>query len=901
VNFDRLKPMEPDRQTWISALHHAALARAPGERSAFLKEACAGDEALRQEVESLLDDESASAQFVETPAVEVAAAIGSAPSGPQMVGRTLGPYRIVAPLGAGGMGEVYRARDSKLGREVAIKILPAHFTADPERRARFAREARLLATLNHPHIGAIYGLEETDGLTALVLELVEGPTLAERLKRGPLPISDALAIARQIAEALDAAHEKGIVHRDLKPANIVLYAAAGASRVPSGDPRAKILDFGLAKTIAVDPEADLTERPTGSLGGTADGRILGTPAYMSPEQARGQAVDKRTDIWAFGCVLYEMLTGRATFGGNTVSDTLVSVLEREPDWAALPADTPASIRSLLQRCLRKDPQKRLHDIADARIEIDEHDSASTSFAPGVPAAARGRFFAGVIGAVLLAVVVGAAWRWLGPAAGGRPPPRGDVPSVAVLPFVTIGDGEQYFADGVTEAVTTELGRVGGLRVIASNSTFKFRGKESLREIGRELGVGLIVQGSVQRAAGKVALDVRLVDTRDDTALWSERYSREITDVLAMQDDIASQVASRISKRFGTTVTAKSPSLATTNPDAYDAYLRGVWHVKRRSSAATRRTRLVAAIGELERALAMDHDFALAHAALASAYTQRFFYDATDPAFEQKAFVEIEKALAINPNQAEAYLARAQLTWNLRKGFPHKAAIDDLRRALSINPNLAEAYVELGKIYYHVGLTDKAVDANEQAMRLDPSAQDPATRRFRSFIDAGRLQEVRNEIERSATRYAPNLYTRADALLAMEQPEEALQVLSRSTSTESADLESDLGHRALLGVVYARLGRRQDAERTIAAVIPLAENLTGLSHMHHAQFHIGSAYALIGRHDDAMRWLTKAAEEGYPSYPRFSTDQSLAPLKGHAGFVALLERLRQDWDRWQKTL
>ena len=338
-----------------------------------------------------------------------------------MVGRELGPYRIVAPLGAGGMGEVYRARDSKLGRDVAIKILPSHFTADPERRARFAREARLLATLNHPHIGAIYGLEEADGVAALVLELVEGPTLAERLERGPLPISDALAIARQIAEALDAAHEKGIVHRDLKPANIVLQGAV-ASGVPSGEWRAKVLDFGLAKTTAVGLPPDLTQRRSGTLDGTAEGRILGTPAYMSPEQARGQAVDKRTDIWAFGCVVFEMLSGRRPFGGDTISDTFVSILEREPDWAVLPAETPASIRTLLERCLRKDPRRRLHDIADALIEIDDRSqplAASTSVA-AVPASVvmrhrRRERLAWIVAAVLGVALCAMAFFYMRPA------------------------------------------------------------------------------------------------------------------------------------------------------------------------------------------------------------------------------------------------------------------------------------------------------------------------------------------------------------------------------------------------------------------------------------------------------------------------------------------------------
>jgi len=404
--------MGPDRRDRVSNLHDAALARAPGERGAFLKEACEGDEVLRQEVESLLNYESASGRFLETPAVDVAAIdLASAPAEPMMVGRQLGPYSILTPLGAGGMGEVYRARDSKLGRDVAIKILPSHFTADPERCSRFTREARLLATLNHPHIGAIYGLEETDGVTALVLELVEGPTLADRLERGRLPMSEALAIARQVAEALDAAHEKGIVHRDLKPANIVLQSTSNASGVPSGDLRAKVLDFGLAKTMAVGLGGDVTERPSGSLDGTADGRILGTPAYMSPEQARGQAVDKRTDIWAFGCVFYEMLAGRPAFTGDTMSDTFVSILEREPDWAALPAsETPAHIRILLEHCLRKDPRKRLHDIADALIELDDADKpiASTrSAADGAPeTSARVRERLGWTVAAALALALG---------------------------------------------------------------------------------------------------------------------------------------------------------------------------------------------------------------------------------------------------------------------------------------------------------------------------------------------------------------------------------------------------------------------------------------------------------------------------------------------------------------
>jgi eukaryotic-like serine/threonine-protein kinase len=277
-----------------------------------------------------------------------------------MSGTQFGPYRIDALIGSGGMGEVYRARDTRLGRDVALKVLPESFAHDLDRRVRFEREARMLASVSHPHIASIHGVEEAGGMLALILEMVEGPTLADRLERGPLPQTEALTIARQIAEAVDAAHEKGIIHRDLKPANIKLAPDRGV----------KVLDFGLAKAFEGDhAAADLSHMPTVTAAGTRAGAIMGTAAYMSPEQARGQPVDKRTDIWAFGCVLYEMLTGRLSFAGKTFSDTIVAILEREPDWQNLPASTPAHIRRLLRRCLDKDPRRRFRDIGDVAIEL----------------------------------------------------------------------------------------------------------------------------------------------------------------------------------------------------------------------------------------------------------------------------------------------------------------------------------------------------------------------------------------------------------------------------------------------------------------------------------------------------------------------------------------------------
>jgi eukaryotic-like serine/threonine-protein kinase len=349
----------PERWVKIERLYHEALARTAHERESFLTAACADDEPLRREVESLLAHDGGAA-FLSTPPV---ANIGTA----IRIGQSIGPYLISAQIGEGGMGEVYRARDTKLGRDVAIKILSGTFTADPDRLARFEREARLLASLNHPHIGAIYGIEESAGLRALVLELVDGETLANKLADdGGLAIPEVLAIARQIADALDAAHERGIVHRDLKPANIAI--------TPAGT--VKVLDFGLAKVIVGDPSSvDLSKSPAVNRDETRAGIILGTAAYMSPEQARGQPVDKRTDIWAFGCVLYELLTGRPVYARATVSDTIATILTAEPDWTALPLTTPAKLTRLLRRCLTKDPTRRLRDIGDARAELTEGDNS----------------------------------------------------------------------------------------------------------------------------------------------------------------------------------------------------------------------------------------------------------------------------------------------------------------------------------------------------------------------------------------------------------------------------------------------------------------------------------------------------------------------------------------------
>src|SRR5262245_61289969 len=354
--------MRPERWQEIERLYYAALQRKQSERAAFLSDECVDDPTLRRAVESLLVGEGTAEQFLGTPALEAAAQLMGDDAGPSLIGRHFGSYKIQSLVGAGAMGAVYRARDTKLGRDVAIKVLPGAFTSDPARVRRFEREARVLAMLNHPHIATLYGVEDAGGARGLIMELVEGETLADRIARGPVPVGDALPIAEQIAEALEAAHDHGIIHRDLKPANIKVTAKGVA----------KVLDFGLAKAVTSHMgNTDLSLAPTISVDATREGCVLGTAPYMSPEQARGKTVDNRADIWAFGCVFYEMLSGRRAFDGADLTDFVVAVMTREPDWAALSISTPTRIVELLKRCLKRNPRERLRHIGDARIELEE--------------------------------------------------------------------------------------------------------------------------------------------------------------------------------------------------------------------------------------------------------------------------------------------------------------------------------------------------------------------------------------------------------------------------------------------------------------------------------------------------------------------------------------------------
>ncbi len=435
---------------------------------------------------------------------------------------------------------VYLAHDTKLERSVAIKSLPDEVMSNSKVRTRFAREARVLASLNHPNIATIYEeLQEAGGVSYLVLEYVPGQTLAERIAGARFKPQEALSIAQQIAEAVAAAHEHGIIHRDLKPANIKI--------TPEG--RIKVLDFGLAKVLggeAVDQQSTVT----------VPGRIMGTPAYMCPEQARGLETDERCDIWSFGCVLYEMLTGKVPFEGKTVSDTLAGILDREPDWHALPRATPANIHVLLRRCLEKDSRRRLHDIADAAIEINETlnlpatappvTTPSIFLTPHLAVKARSRRIAMVIAATIIIVLVAIAGRFM---PVPRPGPPSEKIRLVVLPFQNPGSAnDDYFVIGITEAITSRLAGISGLSVISPRTAEQYKGsKMSTQTIGKELGVAYVLEGIVQRERpsdpnSRVRIIPRLIRVSDDRLLLAPVYNEDMSEIFGLHADVAERVA-----------------------------------------------------------------------------------------------------------------------------------------------------------------------------------------------------------------------------------------------------------------------------------------------------------------------------------------------------------------------
>jgi len=625
-----------------------------------------------------------------------------AATGQELVGRKVGSFEIVEMIGRGGMGIVYLARDTKLDRSVAVKSMSAKLTDDSTNWMRLRREAKLLASLNHPNIAVIYEIIEQDaGAGYLILEYVPGQILAERIAGEPLKLEQALSIGQQIAEAIAAAHEKGVVHRDLKPGNIKI--------TPDG--RVKVLDFGLAK-------APLSEGKKSDITATEPGRVIGTPAYMSPEQARGKSTDHRTDIWSFGCIMYQMLTGKLPFEGETATDTLARIIEREPDWELLPQETPANIRALLRHCLDKEPDRRLGDIGDVAIEISEMLSKPPA-SPLLTTAAKLRRMAMIIGTVAFGIILsGIVVRFI-PQKEFQPFSK--QVRLVVLPFENLGPVEDdYFAAGITDAITVRLASIHGLGVISRQSTMQYKKSEkSAQVIGKELGVDYILEGTVQREqpsdpTSRVRIIPQLIRASDDRHVWAQTYDDDMSEVFHLQSDLAERVAQALDITLLEPERRALASRPTENIEAYEYYLRGNEYFHRSYLESDFRI----AIRMYEKAVELDPMFALAYAKLSEVHV-RIYWKYSDRSEERLALAKqaVDRAFELTPNLPEAHLALGNYYY--RGHLDHDRALEQFAIARKSQPNNSELLEGIACVQRRQGKFEQALANFKRASELNP--------------------------------------------------------------------------------------------------------------------------------------------------------------------------------------
>ena len=892
--------MNDERWQQVERLYHLTLEKDPQDRAAFVVEACAGDEELRREVESLLAYEDRAKDFIELPALDMAARMmAEEPARTVEAGDRINQYRIVSRIGAGGMGEVYLADDTRLRRRVALKFLPVTLTKDKKHLHRFEQEAHAIAAMSHPNSCTIHEvIQSEDGRHCIVMEYVEGMTLRERMINGPIGVDEAINIAIQIASALSSAHAAGIVHRDIKPENVMLRR----------DGYVKVLDFGLAKLATRTTEIADSELETRALElKTAPGIVMGTVAYMSPEQARGLPVDVRTDVWSLGVVLYEMVAGRKPFAGQTPTDVIISIVEREPDPLSKVAPVAMVLQPIVAKALAKEISARyqtaeqfLSELKGVKralelgTDLQHPKPTAQTHANSLVTRRRMITLAAVATIVGVAVLLSVWFR----RNASKPPAAADASkSLAVLPMANLsGDQSQdYFAEGMTETLIAGLAKISALRVTSRSSVMQFKGSSKpLKEIARELGVDAVVEGSVQRTDDRLNIVVRLVDASTEQLLWSATYDRELRDILAVQNEVAAAVTQAIKVKLTPQEQTRLERRRPIDPAAYDEFLRGRYYLNRQTKADND-----AAIQALNRAVAADPEFAAGWAELAQAYVWKMFLFAPDQKdLQEKAFVAVEKALVLDPELPEAYLARGRLLWTPANHFPHDKAIQEYRRALKLNPSLDEARNQLALVLSHVGLLDEALAELDKALAANPSN---TVARFR--VGEVLLFQSKHEQALTALRNVP---ARANPALVGHQIVMALFDLGRKEEAEATIAqflneypEDNRGlYTSLQAILAASAGQQRQAEEKIQSAI---ERGKGFGHFHHTAYHIACAYAIMNRHDEAMKWLEAAANDGFPCYVLFENDRKLDSLRGDARFQALLAKLKPEWENYKRML
>lgn len=853
--------MTPETWEKVKEIFQSALECAPGDRSAFLASAFGGDEALREEVESLIASHEKDGSFLDSPAFEAAAEMIIGEEAVLKPGQNVGRYEIISTLGKGGMGDVYLAHDRELGRKVALKLLPASFTNSKDRLRRFEQEARAASALNHPNIITIYEIGEADHHRFIAAEFVNGETLRARMSSGPVEIGEALSIAEQISGALAAAHAAGIIHRDVKPENIVLRR----------DSIVKVLDFGVAK-LADEAGSTGANGSNGAPIRTTDGLIIGTVNYMSPEQARGHSVDSRTDIWSLGVVLYEMVTGRQPFAGDTISDVLSLVLQKEPlALTTISSGVPERLDEIVSRALAKDREERYQTIKDLALDIKrlrqkleiEREIERTQ-APGSrrttannPAkrtgltgsvgdiASRlkmnnGRAVLAIATLVVIALAVGF---YLTRGGGGQP-----INSIAVLPFANAGgdSNTDYLSDGITESIINSLSQIPQLRVMARSTVFHFRGRDTdAREIGKELGVRAVLTGRLSRQGDDVIVSAELANVLDGAQLWGEQYRRPISDLPVLQQEIAREISDRLRLKLSGEQQRQLNRGGTNNTEAYQLFLRGRYYERKGTGADFRK-----AIEQFRQATDRDPNYALAYVGIAECYLVISNYDGT-PAREclPEARVAVERALQIDESLAEAHAALARL---YHVSLLWEQSEKEFKRAFSLAAGVG--HVEFANLLRSQRRYDEALREIKREQELDPLY--PIAGAVAAFIYRGLGDEGAAISESQRVIALDPTYPVAHVALGLtyvdqRRYEEAIAELQNAVEL------SGKGSYALssLGAAYAASGRRPEA---MAILRELQEKYA----RHEANgTDLAIVQAGLGNNDQAIAWLEKDLDSG----------------------------------------
>lgn len=763
------------------------------------------------------------------------------------------------------MGEVYRARDTRLDREVAIKVLPAEVAGDADRVRRFQQEARAASALNHPNILTIHDVGTENGVAYLVTELLRGETVRDALTRGSITRERAVSIAVQAAHGLAAAHRAGIVHRDLKPENLFI----------TQDGNCKILDFGLARLER--PElAGGTGTATPTLGDTLAGTVMGTAGYMAPEQVRGQRADARSDLFSFGIVMYEMLTGASPFRRDTVVESLNAILKDEPPVI----DTPTPLAPIIRRCLEKDPARRFQSASDLAFAIENSSSASL---PPASAATR-KPHTRALALIVVAVLVVAVGAFLLPRPRGNHPAPVDaspIRSLAVVPFTSLSheSSDEYFSAGMTDALTTELSHIAALKVISSHSTARFRNTtQSPAEIAKALGVEALVSGSVLRDADRVRISAQLSDAATERVLWAENYERPVSDVLALQGEVTRSIAKAIALELSPAEQKRLSAAVTVDPRALDEYMQGRYLWSQRTEESVR-----GSLTHFQESARIAPDFALAYSGIADAYLILAAYNFAQPKQVTPLALEaLTHAMELDSTLGEPYATRGDLAMHVERNYA--LSIRESDRAMKLSPGYASTHNWRAEILFVLGRTDEALVEIRRTIELDPLTPFP-------HFFLGLALEVKGDATQAEIAYRdaiafdstfPMAQLYVEMLTRQGRHDEALAAAQRFATANPG------AHATLvLGVAQALGGHRHEAEDCLARAHKLAAG------RYTSPFDFAQLYAALGQREDALRSFRAAMDAPEFRLPFVAVwpGPALDSLKDDPEFKPMMESLR----------